>query len=125
MSDYISTKCIRLHTQHQDLESILSYLGKSELYNNLKEQDNLDIYEINEILEKENIRIIEYKNIYYIDIILQNEYGEQEVSLYISFNEINNIIIDDFIDKYGNVEILDIIILAHNWYNCCEEPYSC
>jgi len=125
MSDYVATKCIRLETEHQDLEKILNYLGKNELYKNIKEDEGyLDLYEINEILEeKENIRIIKYKSNYYIDIILQNEYGETEIELYLSIKEINNIV-DDFIDKYGYIKIINIIVLAFNWYNGSDEPYS-
>ncbi|MFW5890632.1 MAG: hypothetical protein ACOCUI_00260 [bacterium] len=127
MSDYMNTQCIRLETEYQDVDGIIGYLGKTKVLNEVKEKwgENYSIYDLNEELEKDNLRIINYKNRYYIDIILHNKWADgEDVSFYMAIYDVNKKIFD-FTKKYGKIHIKNIIILVHSWYNGCEEPYSC
>lgn len=122
MSDYMTTNCIRLKTDFTNLEQVLENI-QIEIKTSSFEEELENLYEINEQLEKDNIRIVYYEDCYYIDIILYDDWSDgNDPEFYISLTEI-----DKKIKEYEDIlkfKPMDIIILAHQWYNGCEEPYT-
>jgi len=122
MSDYMTTNCIRLKTEFQNIKELLSIMNKDLL--NVHMEDGKDLYEINEILEKDNIRIIDYNDELYVDIIICNDWSDgNDPEFYMSLADIKKII-NQYKNKL-NFKPTDIYILAHQWYNGCDEPYTC
>jgi len=122
MSDYMTTNCIRLKTEFQNIKELLSIMNKDLL--NVHMEDGKDLYEINKILEKDNIRIIDYNDELYVDIIICNDWSDgNDPEFYMSLADIKKII-NQYKNKL-NFKPTDIYILAHQWYNGCDEPYTC
>ena len=125
MSDYMTTNCIRLKTDFSYIDDLLEHIDIEIDKSNFDDSEDMheNLYEINEQLENDNIRIIYYKNNYYVDIILYNDWLDgNDPEFYMSLAEI-----EKKIKEYEDIlkfEPIDIIILAHQWYNGCEEPYT-
>jgi len=121
MSDYVTTNCIRLKTNFTSMKEILDNINVKINFADIHDEDCL--YEINEQIKSHDIRVVHYEECYYIDIILYNEWSDGiEPDFYMSLKEIKS-----KIKEYKNIfkfKPVDIIILSHQWYNGCEEPYT-
>lgn len=128
MSDYVQTTCIRLKMNCNNEEDIIALLHKEDLLKELKDKYNdfcFDKYlwDINQELESENIRIVHYQNFWFVDLILYNKYWYSDYDLYMSLKEIHEKV-REFQEKYQCTAYNDVLILAHTWYNGCDEPYT-
>jgi hypothetical protein len=124
MSDYMTTNCIRIKTHFDSVQEVLIWINKESIIPIYFKADE-NLYTLNNYLEQENLRIINYENTYYIDIILHDDWSDgQDAEFYMSLSEINNKI-NEYKVQWKEFDFDDVIILAHQWYNGCDEPYTC
>ena len=124
MSDYKHTIAFRIKP-FESFNRLLRTLNVFEEYNKIKNYEWCDtdreaLLELNyEVLNDKNLRIIYYKDELYVDILYKNDWVDGDFSFYMSTDDVKEIV-----DKTGIQYVGVITIIAHSWYDGCDEPYT-